>query len=185
MWGGPSCSPRWRARVRARVWIAARLPPAGSGGQGGAALRCAVSRPPGHAVGRASPRRDPARPANTVLGGILQCGGKGRPPKERDEVPGAVGHGGAGTRSTCTDPGHLERWAGAACQRRGGPRLSPLLRGSGQAWCTETRFGDNFQIIGISAQNLLCSFARKGGRGGGGGLGRSCIFSPYSHDTKP
>lgn len=69
-----------------RGGLAARLPPAGSGG----APRCAVSRPPA-TPSEGHPPSAPACPATADLGGILHGGGKGRAPKARDGVPGAVG----------------------------------------------------------------------------------------------
>lgn len=114
---GPAKQPRvgW-----SRLLAAPAGPEPGRGGDRSAAPaggqpregrpRAALSpaRRPRRRKGIPSARSCPSR--HPILGGILPCGGKRRLPKAWGEVPGAVRHGGARTRSICTDPCHLERW---------------------------------------------------------------------------
>lgn len=82
----------------------AQLPPAGGGGRGGAAPRCLPPDGP-RCLSWASSRLAPARPAATVLEGVVQRGRKRTPPKAQRAVVGAAGHGRVGTQSTCRPPG--------------------------------------------------------------------------------
>lgn len=94
---GPPCS----SGAGAEPGWGAQLPPAGSGGRGGAALRCLPPAGPRRRRG-ASPRRAPARPVATILG-------ENPPMQGKSETPEGAGYGSrggrAGSRSTCPRSG--------------------------------------------------------------------------------